>query len=109
MSKDWDGMSQYWTDDITELGPGFSKPLIGKKDFSQRYQPYLAGALRIESYRIVSPRLVWLSPWLVLVHFRYRMTSSNQGQVEKTSGQESMLVEMKRGRWRVKFIHWHRV
>jgi hypothetical protein len=28
--------------------------------------------------------------------------------VEKSNGQESMLVELKRGRWLVKFIHWHR-
>ncbi len=109
MRKDQAAMSQYLTGDITELGPAFTKPLIGKQDFFQRYHAYLTGPQRVESYRMFLPRLVWLTPWLVLVHFRYKMMTSCKGEVAKTSGQESMLIELKRGRWRVKFIHWHRV
>ncbi|MCI0422722.1 MAG: nuclear transport factor 2 family protein [Acidobacteria bacterium] len=101
-------MSQQLTDDITELGPAFATPLTGRKDFFEKYQAYLSGPLRIQSYRMLRPRLVHLTPWLALVHFRYRMTTENQGQLAKVAGQESMLVELRRGRWRVKFIHWHR-
>ncbi|MGH9429392.1 MAG: nuclear transport factor 2 family protein [Terriglobia bacterium] len=109
MRKDLRGMSRQLSDDITELGPAFAKPLTGKRDFFEKYEAYLSGPLRIESYRMLRPRLTHLTPWLVLVHFRYRMTTENQGKVEKVAGQESMLVELRRGRWRVKFIHWHRV
>jgi Domain of unknown function (DUF4440) len=107
--KDREGMAQHLADDIIELGPTFPNPLIGKKEFFQKYRAYLSGPLRIESYRLLSPRLIWLSPWLVLVHFRYKMRTSNQSRTDKSSGQESMLVELKRGQWRVKFVHWHRV
>ena len=106
--KDPRGMSRHLADDITELGPAFSKPLVGKRDFFEKYQAYFSSSLKIESYRILSPHLIPLTPRAVLVHFRYRMKTSNRNLVEKSSGQESMLVELKRGRWLVKFIHWHR-
>jgi len=101
-------MSRQLSDDITELGPGFPKPLVGKHNFFEKYEAYFSSSLRIESYRILSPRLIYLTPQLVLAHFRYRLTTRNQGSIEKSSGQESMLVELGRGRWRVKFIHWHK-
>ena len=106
--KDPQGMSQQLSDDITELGPAFPKPLVGRRDFFRKYEAYFAGSRRIESYRILSPRLVYLTPHLVLVHFRYRMKITDRASVEKSSGQESMLVELRRGRWSVKFIHWHK-
>ena len=102
-------MSQQLSGDITELGPAFPKPLIGKRDFFKKYQPYLSGSLQIESYRILSPRLIRLTRQLVLVHFRYKMKTRVRESIERSSGQESMLVELKRGRWRVKLIHWHRI
>jgi ketosteroid isomerase-like protein len=108
MRKDRRGMSEHLTDDITELGPTFATPLKGKPDFFQKYQAYFSEPLQVQSYRMLRPRLVHLTPWLVLVHFRYRMTTENHGHVEKVAGQESLLVELRRGRWRVKFIHWHR-
>ena len=101
-------MSSQLSRDITELGPVFPKPLVGKRDFLRKYQTYFSSSLRIESYRILSPNLIQLTPQLVLVHFRYRMKASSRDSIEKSSGQESMLVELKRGRWLVKFIHWHR-
>jgi len=106
--KDARGMSRQLSDDITELGPAFPKPLVGKRNFFEKYHSYFSSSLRIESYRILSRRLICLTPQLVLVHFRYRMKTVNQESVEKSSGQESMLVELRRGRWRVKFIHWHK-
>jgi len=106
--KDPQGMSQRLAADITELGPAFPKPLVGKRDFFEKYQVYFSSSLKIESYRILSPSLICLTPRVVLVHFRYRMKTSTRDLVEKSSGQESMLVELKRGRWLVKFIHWHR-
>jgi len=108
MRKDLRGMSRQLSDDITELGPAFPKPLVGKHTFFEKYQAYFSGSLEIESYHIMSPRLVELTPQLVLAHFRYRMTTRNQGSIGKSSGQESMLVEHRRGRWRVRFIHWHK-
>ena len=108
MQKDLGGMSRQLSDDITELGPTFPKPLVGKHNFFEKYEAYLSSSLRIESYRILSPRLIYFTPQLVLVHFRYRMKTSNRDSIEKSSGQESMLVELRRGRWRVKFIHWHK-
>jgi hypothetical protein len=101
-------MSRQLADDITELGPAFSKPLVGKRDFFEKYQAYFSSSLKIESYRILAPSLTHLTPRVVLVHFCYRMKTSNRDLIEKSSGQESMLVELKRGRWLVKFIHWHR-
>jgi len=101
-------MSRQLSNDITELGPVVPKPLVGKRCFFQKYQAYFSSSLRIESYRILSPRLIHLTPQLVLVHFRYRMKTSNEDSIEKSSGQESMLVELTRGSWRVKFIHWHK-
>ena len=106
--KDPRGMSRQLAEDITELGPAFPKPLVGKRDFFEKYQTYFFSSLTIESYRILGPRLIPLTPRVVLVHFRYRMKTSNRDLDEKSSGQESMLLELKRGRWLVKFIHWHR-
>ena len=106
--KDRRRMSLRLADDITELGPAFPKPIVGKRIFFEKYQAYFSSSLRIESYRILSPRLIHLTPQLDLVHFRYRMQTSDRDSIEKSSGQESMLVELKRGRWLVKFIHWHR-
>ena len=108
MQKDLGGMSRQLSDDITELGPAFPKPLVGKHNFFEKYESYLSSSLQIESYRILSPRLIYLTPQLVLVHFRFRMKTNNRDSIEKSSGQESMLVELRRGRWRVKFIHWHK-
>jgi Domain of unknown function (DUF4440) len=108
MQKDLRGMSRQLSDDITELGPAFPKPLVGKRNFFEKYQAYFSGSLQIESYRILNPCFIELTPQLVLAHFRYRMATRNRGLIEESSGQESMLVELKRGRWRVKFIHWHR-
>ena len=106
--KDPRVMSQQLTDDITEIGPTFSKPLVGKRDFFEKYRAYFSGSLRIESYRILSPSLIALTPRVVLVHFLYRMKTNNRDLVETSNGQESIVVELKRGRWLVKFIHWHR-
>jgi hypothetical protein len=107
--KDPRGMSRQLSDDITELGSAFPKPLIGKRNFFAKYKAYFFSSLTIESYRILSPRFISLTPRVVLVHFRYRMKTSNRDLDEKSSGQESMLLEFKRGRWLVKFIHWHRI
>ena len=101
-------MSRELSDDITELGPAFSQPLIGKRNFFKKYQAYFSSSLRIESYRILTPRLISLAPGMVLVHFRYRMITRHKTFVQKSSGQESILVELKRGCWLVKFIHWHK-
>jgi len=100
-------MSCQLADDITELGPAFPKPLVGKRDFFEKYQAYFSSSVKIE-YRILSPSVIALTPRLALVHFRYRMKTINRDLVEKSSGQESILVELRRGRWLVKFIHWHR-
>jgi hypothetical protein len=106
--KDLPGMSRQLSKDITELGPEFPVPLVGKRQFLEKYRLYVSGLLRIESYRILRPHLIHLTPELVLVHFRYRMATRKRGSIEKSSGQESMLVELRRGQWLVKFIHWHR-
>src|SRR5690348_8128089 len=68
MRKDPQGMAQQLSDDITELGPAFPKPLVGKRDFFRKYEAYFAGFRRIESYRIFSPHVVRLTPRLVLVY-----------------------------------------
>lgn len=106
--KDRRGMSRQLAADITELGPVFPTAIVGKRNFFEKYRAYFSSSLRIESYRMLSPSVIHLTPQLVLVHFRYRMKSGNRDSIEKSSGQESMLVELKRGRWLVKFIHWHR-
>jgi ketosteroid isomerase-like protein len=106
--KDADGMAEQLTDDITELGPAYAAPLIGKQQFFRKYRAYLRGSLHIQDYRFLRPRLVVLTSRLVLAHFSYRMTTCRQGYREHTRGQESMLVEKTGRRWRVKFIHWHR-
>jgi hypothetical protein len=101
-------MSRQLSDDITELGPTFAKPLLGKRNFLAQYKTYFSSSLRIESYRILGPRLIRLTPELVLIHFGYRMRTSNGASVETSKGQESMILRLRRGRWVVKFIHWHK-
>jgi hypothetical protein len=101
-------MSLRLSEDITEIGPSFANPLVGKKNFFRKYEAYFSSSLRIESYRILRPRIVELSTRFVLVHFTYQMRTSNKGVVENSKGKESMLVEKKARRWLVKFIHWHR-
>ena len=49
-------MSQQLSDDITELGPAFAKPLVGKRNFFAKYKTYFSSSLRIESYRILGPQ-----------------------------------------------------
>jgi Domain of unknown function (DUF4440) len=102
-------MAEYLTEDITEIGPGFTSPLVGKKDFLSRYRAYLSGPLRIEHYKILRPRLIRLTARLVLVHFSYQMIARNGANLDRSQGQESMLVERVGRHWRVKFIHWHRM
>jgi hypothetical protein len=101
-------MAEDLTDDITEIGPAFTSPLVGKKDFLSRYRAYLRGPLRIEHYKILRPRLIRLTARLVLVHFSYQMIARNGANSDRSRGQESMLVERVGRHWRVKFIHWHR-
>jgi hypothetical protein len=60
--KDPRGMSRQLADDITEMGPAFPKPLIGKRNFFAKYKAYFSSSLTIESYRILSPSLVPLTP-----------------------------------------------
>jgi hypothetical protein len=106
--KDLLGMSRELSDDIIELGPTFAKPLVGKRSFFDKYRTYFYSSLRIELYRILRPHLIRLTPELVLVHFRYRMRTRRGKSVETAKGQESMVLELRRGRWVVRFIHWHK-
>ncbi|MFN8006253.1 MAG: nuclear transport factor 2 family protein [Terriglobia bacterium] len=109
IQKDAEAMSYWLTDDITEIGPVFKSPLVGKKKFFASYhRKYLRGSLCIKSYQILQPRKVKLHSTLVLVHFRYRLKTIDRGVVEDSTGKESMLVAKEGNRWRVKFIHWHR-
>jgi hypothetical protein len=101
-------MSRQLSDDITELGPAFVQPLVGKRNFFEKYKTYFSSSLQIKSYRIMAPHLIRLTPELVLIHFRYRMRTSNGASVETSQGQESMILRLRRGRWVVKFIHWHK-
>ena len=102
-------MAKCLTDDVTEIGPAFTSPLVGKKQFLSKYEAYLSGPLHIEHYRILRPRLIRLTARLVLVHFSYQMTTRNGANTDSSRGQESMLVEKAGRHWKVKFIHWHRM
>lgn len=101
-------MAGQLTDDITEIGPAFPRPLVGKKAFLRKYQAYFTSPLIIVEYKILRPRQVPLSSRLVLVHFAYRMRTQNGERSARSCGQESMLVEKRHHGWQVKFIHWHR-
>ncbi len=102
-------MAKCLTDDVTEIGPAFTSPLVGKKQFLSKYEAYLSGPLHIEHYRILRPRLIRLTARLVLVHFSYQMTTCDGAITDSSRGQESMLVEKAGRHWKVKFIHWHRM
>jgi hypothetical protein len=106
--KDAAGMSRWLTDDITEMGPSFEVALVGKRMFFHKYQDYLNGPQEILSYNILRPKTISLSTSLGIVYFLYRMRTRTGDQVEDSYGKESMLCQMSRGTWRVKFIHWHR-
>jgi len=108
MRKDAAEMARWLTHDILEIGPAFSKALSGQDHFFALYRPYLRGSLDVVSYRILRPQTAMLSPRLALVHFLYRMRTRSGKAVEDSHGKESMLVQRTRGRWRVRYIHWHR-
>jgi hypothetical protein len=106
--KDAAGMSRWLTDEITEMGPSFEVALAGKRMFFRKYQDYLNGPQEILSYKILRPKTIPLSTSLAIVYFGYSMRTRTGGQVEDSHGKESILCQMSRGTWRVKFIHWHR-
>jgi hypothetical protein len=108
MQKDVIGMSRWLTDDILEIGPAFPDALSGQKQFFGKYRKYFRGTLEVVSYRILRPRTVLLTARLALVHFQYRMRTRTGKTEEDSRGKESMLVQRYRGRWRVRYIHWHR-
>ncbi len=101
-------MSLQLSEDITEIGPAFAVPLVGKKNFFRQYRPYFAGSLQIKSYKILRPQVLELGSGMAMVYFNYRMKTMDNGVAEESKGKESMLVEKVGQRWRVKFIHWHR-
>jgi hypothetical protein len=107
ISKDPVEMSRWLSDDITEIGPAFSGALMGKVNFLRKYEAYFSGPLEIVFYRIVVPRTIFLSARLAVVYFSYHMRTRAEKQVERSRGKESMLLEKTRGRWTVRFIHWH--
>ncbi len=108
MRKDAAEMSRWLTPDILEIGPAFPEALSGQKHFFARYRPYLHGRIEVVTYSIRKPQTTMLGRRLALVHFQYRMRTRNGKVVETSSGKESMLVQRLRGRWRVRYIHWHR-
>ena len=101
-------MDLWLDDDIVEVGPTFPQALNGKRDFFLRYREYFTASRRIQSYRIRRPRTVLLSPSLALVHFLYSMRVVDGDSLEDSHGKESMIVSRRHGRWKVRFIHWHR-
>ena len=108
MQKDAAEMARWLAPDILEIGPAFGEPLSGQRRFFAKYRSYLRGRLEVVSYRILRPQTVMLNPGLALVHFLYRMRTSTGRKLEDSHGKESMLVQKTRGRWRVRYIHWHR-
>jgi hypothetical protein len=108
MKKDASAMARWLAEDILEIGPAFAGALSGQQQFFRRYRKYLQGPLEILSYRILGPRAVMLNARLALVHFRYRMRTRCGRTIENSCGKESMLVQRKDRRWRVRYIHWHR-
>jgi hypothetical protein len=101
-------MSHWLSEDITEIGPTFPVALVGKVNFLRRYETYFSGPLKIVLYRIHVPRTIFLSGRLAAVYFSYHMRTRTESLVERSRGKESMLLEKTRGRWTVRFIHWHR-
>jgi hypothetical protein len=106
--KDRAGMARCLTQDVTEIGPAFASPLLGRQGLLNKYREYFSGPLVILSYRILRPKTVRLSDRLVMVHFSYRMKTRIKRRIEESRGKESMLLQRNRRRWFVKFIHWHR-
>ncbi len=107
MKKNAAEMARWLTADILEIGPAFAGALSGQRQFFRKYQEYLRGPIEILSYRIVRPRTIMLSARDALVHFRYTMRTRSGKSVESSHGKESMLLRLG-GRWRVRYIHWHR-
>ncbi len=106
--KDAAEMARWLTPDIIEIGPAFEEVLSGQRHFFRKYRAYLRGPLEVISYRILRPQIKMLSPRLALVYFRYGMRTRSGAADERSRGKESMLVQLNRGRWRVRCIHWHR-
>jgi hypothetical protein len=107
LRQDWEGMSLWLSEDITEIGPAFRGAIQGKVDFFDKYQPYLTGPPEILAYRIMRPKVIPLSERFTLIYFSFRMKVHRKGRSENSQGKESMLLERIQGRWLVKFIHWH--
>ncbi len=101
-------MARWLTPDILEIGPTFRAALSGKDRFFAAYRSYLCGPLQVVTYRILRPQTAMLSRRLALVHFQYRMLTRSGRAVDSSHGKESMLVQRIGGRWRVRYIHWHR-
>ncbi len=101
-------MARWLTPDILEIGPAFKEALSGQRRFFARYRSYLRSKLEVVTYRVLRPQTVMLNPRLALVHFHYRMRTRTGRRHENSHGKESMLVQKTRGRWRVRYIHWHR-
>ncbi len=108
MKKDAAEMARWLSPDILEIGPAFSEALSGQRSFFAKYRSYFRGRLVIVSYRLIRPRTSMLNPGLALVHFQYGMRTRTGRTIEDSHGKESMLVQRARGRWRVRYIHWHR-
>jgi len=100
-------MSAWLADDVVEIGPAFRGELRGKRNFFKKYRSYLESSPEIISYQMVAPVVVSLSARFSLIYFSYRMKVRRNGRVKSSRGKESMLLEKLRGRWLVKFIHWH--
>jgi len=105
--KDPEEMERWLSEDVVELGPTFASAIVGRRSLLRQYRSYFDGETQIADYRIVRPRTVRLSPKLVLVYFHYTMRTMMRGIARESGGKESILIERQRGRWRVKFIHWH--
>ncbi len=101
-------MAHWLAPNILEIGPAFTEVLSGRRQFFAKYHSYLHGRLEVVSYRIQRPKTVRLNAGLALVHFHYRMRTRTGRKHEDSHGKESMLVQKTRGRWRVRYIHWHR-
>jgi hypothetical protein len=108
MKKDAKAMGFWLADDVLEIGPVFDDVLAGQRKFFRKYRQYLQGPLEILFYRMISTRTVMLNTRLALVYFRYRMRTRSGKIIEDSCGKESMLVQRKGKRWRVRYIHWHR-
>jgi hypothetical protein len=107
LRQDWEGMSFWLSEDVTEIGPAFRGAIQGKVDFFKKYRPYLTGPPEILAYRIIRPKVNPLSERFTLIYFSFRMKARRKGRSESSQGKESMLLEKIQGRWLVRFIHWH--